>query len=242
MGSMLAGVKAGVVAGMVYIGIIILANLAVLYLLRQDVLDYITSNFNLVCSPVNTVNPGTLQDCFNSLAPLYLPFVAFAGFVLTLVYSGVFGRIYDRLPALGPSFKGLIVAPVVAISLVYFQLIGLTFELPATEILTAVLIGATILYGLLLGRFYKRYTRIIQFISEDDSALRIIVGRSDLTGKTATLAAKSSHNIEARVVEDSSFKGWSVSGGVAVEDLRSFETTMEVNGDGLLKGQVTKKY
>lgn len=239
---MLAGVKAGVVAGIVYIGTIVAANLAVLYALKQDVLDYITNNFNLVCSPVNSVNPGTVQDCFNSLAPYYLPFVAFAGFALTLVYAGVFGRMYDRLPARGPSFKGLIVAPVVAISLAYFQLIGLTFELLATEILTAVLIGATILYGLLLGRFYNRYTRTIKFVSENESALRIIVGRSDLTGKTATLAAKSSHNIEARVVEDSSFKGWSVSGGVTVEDLRSFETTMEVNGDGLLKGQVAKKY
>jgi redox-regulated HSP33 family molecular chaperone len=125
---------------------------------------------------------------------------------------------------------------------VYFQLLGFTFELSATEALVAVLLVSTIAFGYILGRFYKRYTRVIQFASEDDSALRIIVGRSDLTGKTSTLAANSSHNIEAKVTDDSSFKGWSVSGGVTVEDAKSFETTMEVNGDGLLKGLVAKKY
>ena len=149
---------------------------------------------------------------------------------------------YERIPGTGSTFKGLLVAPLVAISLLFFQLIGFTFELSATEALVVVLILATLAYGFLVGRFYKRYTRVIQFVSEDDSALRIIVGRSDLTGKTTTLATNSTHNIEAKVTEDGSFKGWSVSGGVTVEDARSFETTLEVKGDGMLKGQVAKKY
>jgi len=239
---MLAGLKAGVVAGLIYIGALVLANLAILYLLRQDILNYITNNFSLVCTAVNSVNSTSVQDCFNSLAPVYLPFIAFVGFFLVLGYSALFGRVYDSLPGQGPYFKGLLIAPLVAISIVFFQLLGFTFELSATAALAIVLVAATVAYGLLMGRFYKRYTRVIQFVSEDDSALRIIVGRSDLTGKTMTLAANSVHNIEAKVGDDSSFKGWSVSGGVAVEDTKSFETTMEVKGDGLLKGQVGKKY
>jgi hypothetical protein len=239
---MLAGLKAGVIAGIVYIGTLVVANLGVLYLLRQDILTYITNNFSLVCTPVSSVNSTSVQDCFNSLAPVYLPFIAFAGFFLVLGYSALFGRMYERIPGHGRYFKGLLAAPLVAISLVFFQLLGFTFELSATEALVAALLVATVAYGLLMGRFYRRYTRVVQFVSEDEAALRIIVGRSDLTGKTTTLAANSLHNIEARVGEDSSFKGWSVSGGVAVEDARSFETTMEVKGDGLLKGQVAKKY
>jgi uncharacterized protein DUF6789 len=239
---MLAGIKAGVIAGIAYIGTLAAANLVLLYVSRQDILNYITSNFSLVCSPVNSVNATSIQDCFNSLAPVYLPFIAFFGFFVTLVYSAVFGRLYDRLPGRSPVLKGMTVAPLAAITLVYFQLLGFTFELSATEALVVVLLVSTIAYGILLGRFYKRYTRLIQFVSEDESGLRIVVGRSDLTGKTCTLAANSSHNIEAKVSDDSSFKGWSVSGGVAVEDAKSFETTMEVNGDGLLKGLVAKKY
>lgn len=239
---MLAGIKAGVIAGIVYIGALSVSNLALLYLARGDILTYISNNFSQVCSPVSSVNATTVEDCFNSLAPVYLPFIAFFGFFITLVFSAVFGRLYDRIPGRSPSFKGLLVAPLAAISLVYFQLVGFTFELSATEALIVVLLAATVAYGVILGRFYKRYTRLIQFVSDDNSALRIIVGRSDLTGKTTTMAANSTHNIEAKISEDSSFKGWSVSGGVAVEDARSFETTMEISGDGLLKGQVTKKY
>lgn len=239
---MIAGIKAGVVAGIVYIGALVLTNLGILYFAKQDVLNYISSNYSFVCSPVSSVNSTSILDCFNSLAPVYLPFIAFVGFFLTLGYSALFGRMYERLPGAGPSFKGLLVAPLVAISLLFFQLIGFTFELSATEALVVVLIAATVAYGVLVGRFYRRYTRVIQFVSEDDAALRIIVGRSDLTGKTMTLATNSLHNIEAKVTEDSSFKGWSVSGGVSVEDARSFETTLEVKGDGLLKGQVAKKY
>lgn len=239
---MLAGIKAGVIAGIAYIGTLAVANLAILYLSRPDILAFITNHFNDVCSPVNSVNATSIQDCFNSLAPVYLPFIAFFGFFVALVYSAVFGRVYDRLPGHAPALKGMMIAPLAAISLVYLQLLGFTFELSATEALVAVLLASTVAYGVILGRFYKRYTRVIQFVSENDSALRIIVGRTDLTGKTNTLAANSTHNIEAKVTDDSSFKGWSVSGGVAVEDAKSFETTMEVNGDGLLKGLVAKKY
>ena len=239
---MLAGLKAGVVAGLVYIGALVLANLGVLYLLKKDIINYITNNFSVVCTSTGSASSTSVQDCFNSLAPVYLPFIAFAGFFLVLGYSALFGRMYERLPGQGPYFKGLLIAPLVAISIVFFQFLGFTFEPAATEALAAVLVLATVVYGLLIGRFYRRYTRLIQFVSEDDSALRIIVGRSDLTGKTMTLAANSVHNIEAKVGEDSSFKGWSVSGGVAVEDAKSFETSMEVKGDGLLKGQVAKKY
>jgi hypothetical protein len=242
LGSILAGVKAGVIAGLAYIGTLALFNVAVLYLSKGDVLNYIANNFSQVCSPVSTVNSVSVQECFDSLAPVYIPFVAFVGFSLTLGYSALFGRIYERIPSPSHSLKGLVIAPIVAINLILFQLVGFTFEQSATEGVILVLIISTVAYGFILGKLYRRYTRTIQFVSQNESALRIIVGRSDLTGKTTTLAARSTHNVEAKVSDDSSFKGWTVSGGVTVEDPKSFETSIEVNGDGLLKGLVSKKY
>ncbi len=230
------------IAGLVYIGALALVNVIVLYAAEPDVLTYITNNFAQVCFPVPTVNSTTVQDCFASLAPVYIPFVAFVGFLLALIYSGIFGRIYDSIPGRSSRIKGLAIAPIVAINLLLFQLVGITFEESATVILTITLLVSTIAYGLLLGELYKRYTRVIQFVSQDEAALKIIVGRSNLTGKSRTFALKSSHEVKADVADDSSFRGWTVSGGVTVEDPKSFETTMEVNGDGLLKAQVTKKY
>jgi len=234
--------KAGIVAGLAYIGTLAAVNLGVLYFARRDILNYISNNFTQLCSPANSVNSTTVQDCFDSLAPVYIPFIAFVGFFVTLGYSSLFGRMYERIPGRGQSSKGLLIAPAVAITLVLFQLVGFTFELAATEAIVVALLGSTVAYGLLLGNFYRRYTRLIRFESDDDSALRILVDRSDLTGKTMTLAANSTHNVEAKIADSSSFKGWTVSGGVTVEDSRSFETSMEVNGDGLLKGLVSKKY
>jgi len=242
LGSIIAGIKAGVVAGLAYTGILAGFNLGVLYVARQDILNYISNNFSQLCSPVNSVRSTTILDCYDSLAPVYIPFIAFVGFFVTLGYSALFGRLYERIPGRGQSFKGLMIAPVVAITLVLFQAVGFSFELAATEALVVALLGGTIAYGLILGNFYRRYTRLVRFESDDESVLRILVDRIDLTGKTTTLAANSTHNLEAKVAGDNSFKGWSVSGGVAVEDSRSFETSMEVNGDGLLKAFVTKKY
>jgi hypothetical protein len=235
-------VKAGVIAGLAYIGALAAFNLSVLYVAKQDVLSYISTNFSQLCSPAGSPGRSTVQDCFDSLAPVYIPYIAFSGFFVTLAFSAAFGRMYDRIPGKGQSFKGLLIAPLVAATLVLLQLVGFTFELAATEALIVVVLGSTVAYGLLLGSFYRRYTRLIRFESEDLSSLRILVDSSDLTGRTATLAAKSTHNVEAKVEGDSSFKGWTVSGGVTVEDAKSFETSMEINGDGLLKGLVSKKH
>jgi len=242
LGSALAGIKAGVLAGLAYIGTLAFFNVAVLYISRQDILNYIANNFSQVCAPVKVVNGTSIQDCFATLAPVYVPFVAFLGFFVALVYAGIFGRIYEFIPGRSPSFKGLTVAPIVAINLILFQLVGFTFEESARVALLLVLVGTTISYGLLLGNLYRRYTRVVEFVSQDESSLRILVGRSDLTGKKRTLATKSTHALRADVSDDSSFRGWTVSGGVSVEDPRSFETTMEITGDGLLKGLVSKKY
>ena len=66
--------------------------------------------------------------------------------------------------------------------------------------------------------------------------------RQDCTGKARTFAATSSHKVRAEVAEDASFKEWEATGGITLEDTRSFETVMEVGGDGTLRGVVGPKY
>jgi hypothetical protein len=100
----------------------------------------------------------------------------------------------------------------------------------------------TPLFGYLLGRLYKKYTREVEFSSQDPELLRVVVDGRESTGKVKTFATTSNHKLRAEVAEDASFKEWQATGGVSLEDTRSFETTMEVNDNGKLVGNVGTKY
>jgi hypothetical protein len=96
-------------------------------------------------------------------------------------------------------------------------------------------------YGFILGRLYRRYTRMVRFESADEATLRIMIDGKDYTGRSRTFAYTSTHKARAEASGGLVFKEWNVSGGVTVEDPRSFETLMEVSGDGLLKAQGGRK-
>jgi hypothetical protein len=242
MGSTIAGLKAGVLGGVLYVGSLAIINVILLYAAKPEIVQYIVTNFQQVCPQTATIaNSTTVADCFATIAPVYLPFIAFVAFFIALLYSAIFGRVYEHIPGRGSS-KGVTIAVVTAITLIIFQLVGVTFNPQATTGLTLFLIASTFAYGFILGDLYRRYTRTVQFLSEDAKSLKIIVGRSDCTGRTKTFATRSTHSIRADTTEDGAFKEWVVSGGVTVEDARSFETSMEVNGDGMLKALVSRKY
>lgn len=241
MGSTLAGVKAGVLAGMVYVGGLSFFNVAVFYLYKGQVLDLIAQSYGNYCSPVGTVNSTTVEDCFNQVLAIYVPYIAFIGFFILLIIAGFFGWGYEKIPGWSARVKGVGAGMITLLAFTALGLEGVTFNFEA-RIATAVFsIVLTVVYGVLLGYLYKRYTRVVQFVSPNP-ALRIWVGRRDMTGKTRTISFKSAHQIRAVVPEEKgSFKEWTVSGGVKVEDPRSFETEMEVTGDGVLKATLTKK-
>ncbi len=241
MGSFFAGVKAGTLAGLVYLGGIAAFNVAILYALKGDVLSQIRASYSAVCGGIPTES-ASLQSCFNSVVAIYVPFIAFIGFFVALVYSAIFGRFYEAFPGGRFWMKGETLAAVVGISLLYFGLSGIYFDYASKVAGTAFFVVWTLTYGLLMGKLYSRYTRVVRFESQDPSLLKISVDGRDFTGKVRTFSLKSVHVLRAEVSEDASFKEWTVSGGVTVEDQRSFETEMDVNGDGLLKAQVSKKY
>ncbi len=240
MGSFFAGIKAGTLGGTVYLGGFALFNVFLLYALKADALAVISQNFSQSCLPAT---PGTsVEDCFNSVVAVYIPLIAFIGFFIALLYAGLFGRFYERIPGRTPFFKGETMAVVVGLNLLVIGLTGFAFDFVARVSLGVFFFAWTVVYGYLLGRLYRKYTRLVRFESQDPTSIRILVGSRDYTGKEVTLAHTSTHQIRAEVADDASFKEWTVSGGITVDDARSFETAMEIGGDGLLKAQGGKKH
>jgi len=233
LGSFLAGIKAGTLSGIVYVGGIALFTVLLWEALKPDALAAISQTH--LCSG------GTLEGCFSLVLAYDVPFIAFIGFFIALLYAGVFGIFYDSLPG-SPVIKGETIAAIVGLSFVLFGFIGLYFNYESAMAVTVFFLVWTAAFGYMLGKLYKRYTRLVSFESEDPESLSVSLDGREVTGRARTLSLTSTHKLKADVSEGSSFKEWVSSGGVSLEDSRSFETTFEVNGDGLVKGRVGKKY
>ena len=232
MGSFLAGIKAGTLAAIVYVGGIALFTVLLWYALKPDVLAAI--------SKTDLCSGESLEGCFSLVLSYDVPFLAFIGFFVALVYAGVFGVVYDRLPG-GPVIKGELIAGVVGLTFVLFGFIGLYFDYESAVAIAVFFLAWTVVFGYTLGKLYKRYTRLVSFESEDPAALKVLLDGKEVTRKARTLSLTSTHKLKADVAEGSSFKEWVSSGGISLDDSRSFETTFEVNGDGLVRGRVGRK-
>jgi len=240
MGSFFAGIKAGTLSGILYVGGIAIFNVLLLYALQPTVYRVMSSSYPQCPWPPN-VN-GSAADCFQSVVAVDVPFIAFVAFFITLAYTGIFGLYYDSLPTRRPTVKGLIFGAIVGFNLVFFGFSGYVFDSESAAATAAVMLLWTPVFGYLLGRLYKKYTRVVEFSSQDPNLLKVLVDGRDSTGRSKTFARTSSHKLRAEVAEDASFKEWEATSGVVLEDARSFETSMEVNEDAKLVGKVGPKY
>jgi hypothetical protein len=234
LGSFFAGIKAGTLSGILYVGGLAVFNVVLLLVLKTDVLSAISQSYSNVCTSAPQVNGSlTPSDCYSLILSVDVPYVAFIGFLITIVFMGVFGLFYEWLPGKGPIPKGETVALVIGVSLLLFGFYGFSFNYVSGLATGVFLLLWTPVFGYVAGRLYRRYTGLVSFNGDQGKVERIIVDGRDLTGKTRTFALKSTHAVKAEVGE-SSFKGWNVGGGVKVEDSRSYDTVMEVNGDGTI--------
>jgi hypothetical protein len=240
LGSFLAGIKAGTLTGILYMGGIALFNVILLVALKPQVLNVISQLYESVCATGASANAGSLNGCFNLVLAYDVPFLAFVGFFVTLLYCGVFGLFYDWFPG-GTVIRGETIAGIVGLNLVFFGYSGFYFNQESALIGGIFFLAWTVVFGYIVGKLYKRYTRLVSFESEDPETLKISLDGRGVTGKARTLSLTSTHKLRADVSEGSSFKEWVSSGGISLEDSRSFETTFEVNGDGLVKGRVGRK-
>ena len=209
MGSFFAGIKAGTVGGIIYVAGLAAFNVILLFALRHDVLIAINQSNPVYCPEVANAN-GSVQDCFNLVLSVSVPFISFVSIFVVPLFFGL----------------GLIYA----------------FNLPSDVATAAFLLGWTPVFGYLLGRLYKKYTRAIELSSQDPNLLKVVVDGRDCTGRVKTFATTSSHRLRAEIAEGASFREWVASEGIALEDSRSFETTMEVNNNGRVVGNVGPKY
>jgi len=215
------------------VGGIAFFNTLLLLVLKPAVLSAIQS--------ANLCPTGGLEGCFYLVLEYDVPFLAFIGFFIALLYSGAFGLLYDWFPG-GGIVRGECIAGIVGINLVVFGYSGFYFDSTSATAGGIFFLVWTAVFGYVIGKLYKRYTRLVSFQSEDPEALKVLLDGRDLTGKTRTLAVTSTHKLRADVSEGATFKEWVSSGGISLDDTRSFETTFDVNGDGLVKGRPGKKY
>ena len=247
MGSFFAGIKAGTLGGILYVAGLAAFNVILLYALKADVLTAINQSNPVACPMVPNVN-GSVQDCFDLVISVSVPFVSFVSIFVVLFISGLFGMYYDSLPGSGATVRGLFFGAIVVFCMIFvvplFFGLGLiyAFDLTSSAATAAFLICWTPVFGYLLGRLYKKYTRTVAFSSIDPGLLKVVVDGRDSTGRVKTFATTSSHRLRAEIAEGASFKEWESTGGVGLEDSRSFETVMEVNGDGKIVGNVSPKY
>lgn len=237
MGSFLAGVKAGTLSGLIYVGGIAIFNTFLLLALKADVIQAITQSYSQVCAGSPQVN-GTLtpEGCYSLLLAVDVPYIAFIGFFITLVYMGLFGMFFEKVPGRGALLKGETIAVLVGFTLLLFGFYGFSFNYTSGLATGAFLVLWTPVFGYLAGMLYRRYTRLVSFELGGLGLGKILVDGKNLTGTARTFATRSTHEVRAEETGES-FKGWGASGGVRVEDSHSYETTMEVEGDGVLKLQ-----
>jgi len=182
-----------------------------------------------------TTAPSTPQTCFSTLVTTDVLFgVVLPMLVLGLLFGVLYGMYYEYLPGRGYGIRALGIGTVLLILLV---ILGATGNYSATNttmlaILRAFDTIAIVGYAFISSRLYRRLTREVQFESADPSNMKMWVDGKNYTDKTKTLPAHSNHKIRN---EGGRFHQWLVSGGVSVADPKSEETTMRVDGDGLLK-------
>jgi hypothetical protein len=228
-GSSLAGAKAGILGGIFFAAAAGLFNVAILEAFSGSVLAAFQTN------PFCTGGSATPQDCFSTLLTTDIPtFVVLPIGLFGILFGGLYGMYFEFLPGKGYRIRAVAMGMLMLIMILFFGVAGLTADQTQKWIMDAFDTVAMLGYAAIIARYYRRYSREVEFVSPDPEKLKITVDGKNFTGKARTLSLHSAHTVRAPS-ESGAFHEWLVSGGVSVLDSKSFETTMRVDGDGLLK-------
>ena len=229
-GSSLAGAKAGILGGIFFAAAAGLFNAALLEAFSSSVLAVFQTN--PLCVPPTGTSP---QDCFSTLITADIPsLVAFPIGVFGILFGALYGMYYEYLPGHGYRIRAVAIGMAMLIAMLFLGVAGLTTDPNQKAIMDAFDSVSMLIYALIIAHFFRKYTREVEFESPDPERLKITVDGKNYTGKTKSLSLHSNHTVRAPS-ESGTFHQWLVSGGVSVLDSKSFETTMRVDGDGLLK-------
>jgi len=224
----LSGAKAGILGGIFFAAVVGLVNWALLEAFSSTTLQVLSTIS--YCSGTQ----GTPQACLSTLINTNIPTLAVLQGASGILFGALYGMYFEFLPGDGYRIKAVAMGMAMLIVLLFFGLAGITVDRTQQLIMYAMDVVSMTGYVVITAHFYRRYTREVKFESPDSEKLKITVDGKNYTGKTKTLSLHSNHTVRAPS-ESGAFKQWLVSGGISVLDARSFETTMRVDGDGLLK-------
>lgn len=225
MASGLAGAKAGAIGAALFAAAAGLFDSLVLLVSKSSVIAAMETAG--VCATWKS-----LQDCFMYLVGLdVLLVVVLPVAVCGLLFGALYGMYFEFLPGGGYTARAAAVGMLMLIVILFFGLGGVAGSATQGLAVRVFDLVAMVGYVVLLARFYRKYTREVRF---ESSGGKFTVDNKDYAGKTKTLGIHSSHKLSAPGGKGA-FHAWLVSGGVSVEDQKSPETKMKVDGDGLLK-------
>jgi hypothetical protein len=223
----LAGAKAGILGGIFFAAAVGLVNWGLLEAFSSTTLQVLSTIS--YCS-----GTGGAQNCLSTLVNTNIPTLAVLQGASGILFGALYGMYFEFLPGEGYRIKAAAMGMAMLIVLLFFGLAGITIDRTQQLIMYGWDIVSMAGYVVITAHFYRTYTREVKFESPNPGRLKITVDGKNYTGKTKTLSLHSNHKVRAPS-ESGAFHQWLVSGGVAVLDSKSFETTMRVDGDGLLK-------
>jgi hypothetical protein len=225
-GSAFAGVKAGILGGIFYSGSIGIFNYSFLNFYKSTMLQTISERGCSGSVPGSAI--PTPEECFTSFTVVYLPLTVILTFAFSLILASFYGRFFESIPGTRYWVKAIMVSLPA-----FFILLLLNSASNTLSVLFELVV--TIFYSKILAFLYKRYTGVVKFPNNGAESLRMILDNKDVTGRSTTLAIGSLHNIRALANQYSAFKEWSFAGNILIEDTKSFDTTMRVSGNGVLR-------
>ena len=224
----MAGAKAGILGGIFFAAVAGLANWALMEAFSSAVLQ-VLSTISYCSAPA-----GTPQACLSTLINTNIPTLAVLQGASGILFGALYGTYFEFLPGNGYRIKAVAAGMLMLVVLLFLGLAGITIDRTQQVIMYVVDVVCMTGYVIITAHFYREYTREVKFESPNPESLKITVDHKNYTGKTKTLSLHSNHTVRAPS-ESGAFHAWLVSGGVSVLDSKSFETTMRVDGDGLLK-------
>jgi hypothetical protein len=235
LGSIVGGLKAGIVASLYFAGSASLFNALILLSFKSDVIAYLETNSPTQCSSAVAAGlAGSGEACFSTLLYSGIPFYDFVRMLIIAVFFSVsIGIYFDYIPGGTYTRRTLLASLIMLIVMFFLALDGLVTDGVQQLLMISFEIVGAVFFAVIFAQLYRKFTREVEFQTQKTD-LKIKVDRRDVTGRKRTFTTNSTHKIQA-ASEGKPFREWLVSGGVSVKEPKESETTIKIIGDGLLK-------
>jgi|SRR3984957_18367504 len=153
MGSASNGAKAGVVAGVAYGILLSIVSYFTLLSIKSSVISVLSQNL----PPSSPFTPEQLFGIALLLTPVI---VAVGGVIGGLILGAIYGKLIEKIPGRSPVMKGIIFGAVLWLLVSVLGGYGnIQYGLEYYLVQVGTGLAGALLFGVLLGYFYGRFTR-----------------------------------------------------------------------------------